>query len=218
MESFRSVQAFATRAERELDRLHVAVLNASLAKLEFERDDEGGCHEVTIPVSYSATALLSFLLLPMLMPMTSSSQPGCLSIVNSGASLGVNVEDPGEARLLESFDRPKKFDAFGQYGLSKLLIMMFVAELAGTINLTEVIVNRTDLGATKGTEFFRNVDSWIMNIAVRAFMGLIGRQTADSFRIYLHSSLVLGEESHWSWTGWIIRARVIIIFGYCSLS
>jgi NAD(P)-dependent dehydrogenase (short-subunit alcohol dehydrogenase family) len=200
------VQAFATRAERELDRLHVAVLNAGLAKLEFERVDEGGCHEVTIQVNYLATVLLSLLLLSKLRPTTSSSEPGRLSIVNSGASLGVNVENASEVQLLKSFDRPEKFDAFGQYGLSKLLVMMFVAELAEKINPKEVIVNCTDPGATKGTDFFRNVDSWVMNLALRAFMGLMGRQMADASRIYLHSSLVLGEESHGSWTDWIIRA------------
>jgi NAD(P)-dependent dehydrogenase (short-subunit alcohol dehydrogenase family) len=206
MESFRSVQAFAARAERELDRLHVAVLNAGLGKLKFERVEEGGGHEVTIQVNYLGTALLSFLLLPKLRPTASSSESGRLSIVNSGASLNLSLEDPGDGRLLESFDRPEKFDGFGQYGLSKLLVMMFVAKLAQTINPKEVIVNCTDPGATKGTAIFRNVTSWTMSIAFRAFIGVIGRRTTDASRIYLHSSLVLGEESHGSWTDWIIRA------------
>jgi NAD(P)-dependent dehydrogenase (short-subunit alcohol dehydrogenase family) len=206
MESFRSVQAFAARAERQLDRLHVAVLNAGLSKLKFERVEEGGCHEVTIQVNYLATALLSILLLPKLRPTTSSSEPGRLSIVNSGASLGVSFEDPREGRLLDSFDRPEKFDTLGQYGLSKLLAMMFVVKLAQTINPKEIIINCTDPGATNGTAFFRDVNSWFMRIAVRAFMGIIGRRTADASLIYLHSTLVLGEESHGSWTDWIIRA------------
>jgi NAD(P)-dependent dehydrogenase (short-subunit alcohol dehydrogenase family) len=206
MESFRSVQAFAARAERELDRLHVAVLNAGLGKLKFERVDEGGCHEVTIQVNYLATALLSFLLLPKLKPNASSPEAGRLSIVNSGASLGLNLEDPGDGKLLESLERPEGFDGLNQYGLSKLLVMMFVAKLAQTINPKEVIVNCTDPGATKGTAFFRDVNSWIMRIGIRAFVGLIGRQISDASRIYLHSTLVLGEESHGSWTDWTIRA------------
>jgi NAD(P)-dependent dehydrogenase (short-subunit alcohol dehydrogenase family) len=206
MESFRSVQTFAARVERELNQLHVAVLNAGLGRLKFERVDEGGCHEVTMQVNYLATALLSLLLLPKLRPTTSSPEPGRLSIVNSGASLGLSLEDPGDSRLLESFDQPEKFDGFNQYGLSKLLVMMFVARLAQTISPKEVIVNCTDPGATKGTDFFRNVDSWMITIALRAFIGLIGRRTPDASRIYLHSSLVLGEESHGSWTDWIIRA------------
>ncbi|KAF2654129.1 NAD(P)-binding protein [Lophiostoma macrostomum CBS 122681] len=205
MESFRSVQAFTERAERELDRLHVVVLNAGLGKLKYERVEEGGCHEVSIQVNYLATVLLSFLLLPKLRPTASSSEPGRLSIVNSGACLGLSLEDPGNGRLLDSFDRPQKFDGFGQYGLSKLLVMMFVATLAQIIDPKEVIVNCTDPGATKGTSFFRSVN-WIMGLGVRAFLSIIGRPTKDASRIYLHSSLVLGEESHGSWTDWIIRA------------
>jgi NAD(P)-dependent dehydrogenase (short-subunit alcohol dehydrogenase family) len=157
------VEGFAARAERELNRLHVAVFNAGLGKLKFDRVEEGGCHEVTIQVIYLATALLSFLLLPKLRPTTSSPEPGRLTIVNSGASLGLSLEDPGHGRLLDSFDRAEKFDGFGQYGLSKLLVMMFVAKRAQTINPKEVIVNCTDPGATKGTAFFRNVNSWIIS-------------------------------------------------------
>jgi NAD(P)-dependent dehydrogenase (short-subunit alcohol dehydrogenase family) len=200
------VEGFAARAERELNRLHVAVFNAGLGKLKFDRVEEGGCHEVTIQVIYLATALLSLLLLPKLRPTTSSPEPGRLTIVNSGASLGLSLEDPGHGRLLDSFDRAEKFDGFGQYGLSKLLVMMFVAKLAQTINPKEVIVNCTDPGATKGTAFFRNVNSWIISTVLRAFLGLIGRRSADASRIYLHSSLVLEEESHGSWTDWIIGA------------
>jgi NAD(P)-dependent dehydrogenase (short-subunit alcohol dehydrogenase family) len=173
MESFRSVQAFVARAERELDRLHVAVLNAGLGKLKFERVDEGGCHEVTIQVNYLATALVSFLLLSKLKPTASSPEPGRLSIVNSGASLGLNLEDPGDGKLLESLERPERFDGLNQYGLSKLLVMMFVAKLAQTINPKEIIVNCTDPGATKGTAFFRDVNSWIMSIGIRALLVLL---------------------------------------------
>jgi NAD(P)-dependent dehydrogenase (short-subunit alcohol dehydrogenase family) len=192
--------------DARIDWLHIAVLNAGLAKLECERVDESDGHEVTIQVNYLATALLSFLILPKLRPTTSSSEPGRLSIVNSGASLGLSLDDPGDGSLLKSLDRPEKFDGFRQYGLSKLLVMMFVAKLAQTISPKEVIVNCTDPCATKGTAFFRNVTSRIMSMALGAFLGLIGRRTADAFRIYLHSTMVLGEESHGSWTDWIIRA------------
>lgn len=96
MESFRSVQDFAARTERELDRFDVAVLNAGLAKLEFQRVEGGSMHEVTIQVNYLATALLSILLLSKLKPTNTSPEPGRLSIVNSGASLGLSLEDPGD--------------------------------------------------------------------------------------------------------------------------
>ncbi|KAL5113211.1 hypothetical protein ACEQ8H_008918 [Pleosporales sp. CAS-2024a] len=204
MASFRSVQAFATRAERELDRLHVAVLNAGLGQMKFERVDEGACHEVTIQVNYVATALLSLLLLPKMRPTPTSKEPGRLSIVNSGASLPLSLDDPGNQRIVDSLDRPEQFDALKQYGVSKLLVMMFVAKLADTVDPSQVIINCTDPGATKGTSFFRHAN-WIMSLGVRVFMSIIGRTMKDASRIYLHSTLVLGQESHGSWTDWIIR-------------
>lgn len=206
MESFRSVQAFAARCERELDRLHIALLNAGLGKLKFERVEEVNLHEVTIQVNYLATALLAILLLPKMKPSASSPEPGRLSIVNSEACLGVTLGDPGESRLLDSLDRPDEFDGFGQYAKSKLLVMMFVSKLAQVVRSKNVIVNCSDPGATKGTAFFREIDSWIMSKILGAMLGIMGRQPTDAARIYLHSTLVLGEESHGSWTDWIIRA------------
>jgi hypothetical protein len=97
--------------------------------------------------------------LPKLRPTTFSFEAGRLSIINSGASRGLSVEDPGDVRLLELFDRPENFDGFGQYGLSKLLAMMFAAKQAQNINPKEVIINCNDPGPTAGTAFFRNVNS-----------------------------------------------------------
>jgi hypothetical protein len=94
-----------------------------------------------------------------LRPTTFSSEAGRLSTIKSGANRGLRVEDPGDGRLLESFDRPKKFDGFGQYGLSKLLAMMFAAKLIEKINSKEVIINCTDPGPKAGTAFFRNGNS-----------------------------------------------------------
>lgn len=208
MASFRSVQAFATRLERDLDgdRLHVAVLNAGLSKLKFERADEGARRESTIQVNYLATALLALLLLPLMRPTISSPEPGRLSIVNSEAALPAELEDPGEGGLLDSLDRAEIYDGFSQYSKSKLLIMMYVAKLAEITNPNEVIINCTDPGATKGTAFFREVNSWAFKMVLSVLMGIMGRTMTDAARIYLHSTLVLGKESHGSYADWIIRA------------
>lgn len=208
MASFRSVQAFATRLERDLDggRLHVAVLNAGLSKLKFERADEGARRESTIQVNYLATALLTLLLLSLMRPTASSPEPGRLSIVNSEAALPVELEDPSEGGLLDSLDRAETYDGFSQYSKSKLLVMMFVAKLAEITNPDEVIINCTDPGATKGTAFFREVDSWAFKMALGILMDIMGRNMTDAARVYLYSTLVLGKESHGSYTDWIVRA------------
>lgn len=205
MASFDSVQAFAARCEQELDRLHVAVLNAALGKSKFELTGEGPKHETTMFVNYLATALLVLLLIPKMKPTASSSGPGRLTVITSDASLGVKLEDPGEGSLLDSFDRPEKFDGFQQYANSKLLITMFIARLAEAVSPDQVILNVCNPGATKGTSFFREIDSWVLRTVLGLLVGILGRQTVDASRSYVHSSVVLGKESHGSWTDWVIR-------------
>ncbi|KAK6208458.1 hypothetical protein LQW54_006804 [Pestalotiopsis sp. IQ-011] len=208
MASFQSVQAFAARLERDLNcgRLHVAVLNAGLSKLKFERAEEGARRESTIQVNYLATALLTLMLLPLMRPTASSPEPGRLSIVNSDAALPAELEDPAEGGLLDSLDRAETYDGFSQYSKSKLLVMIFVAKLAELVSPDEVIINCTDPGATKGTAFFREIDSWAFKMVLGILMGIMGRNMTEAARIYLYSTLVLGKESHGSYTDWIVRA------------
>lgn len=206
MASFRSVQAFAGRCEKELDGLHVVVLNAALGKLKFERVEEGSQRETTIQVNFLSTALLACLLLPKMKASSSSSGPGRLTIITSDASLGVKLEDPGEGRLLDSLERPEKFVAFEQYSVSKLLITMFGARLAETVDPNEVIINFCNPGTVKGTVLMREMDSGISKMVLAIIYGILGRETVDGSRIYVHSSLVLGKESHGSFTDWLVRA------------
>lgn len=206
MASFRSVQDFAARAERELDRLHVAVLNAGLGKSSFERVEEGGRRETTIQVNYLSTALLATLLVPKMKPTASSPGPGRLSIVSSDSSLGVRLEDPGQGSILDSLDRPEKFQSFQQYAMSKLLITIFAARLAEMVSPDDVIINMCNPGATKGTGFLDSADSWLIRIIFGLVFGILGRTAEDASRIYVHASLVLGKESHGSFTDWLVRA------------
>lgn len=209
MESFRSVRAFAVRCERELDRLHVAVLNAALGKVRFERVEEGRRRETTLQVNYLTTALLAILLLSKMKASASlplSSEPGRLSIVSSDAALGARLEDPGEGGVLDSIDRPEGFDGFKQYSRSKLLITMFCARLAEAVDPDEVIINCCNPGAVKGTAFLRDVESWFVKMAFGLIHTIMGRTAVDGARTYVHSTLVLGKESHGSFTDWLIKA------------
>lgn len=205
MESFRSVQAFAARCDRDLDRLHVAVLNAGLARLAFERVREGKRRETTVQVNYLATALLAVLLIPKLRPSGSAPGAGRLTIITSDSALRATVPVPEDGGILDWVDDPKNFDSFAQYARSKLLISAFAARLAEEIDPKEVIVNSSNPASTKGTAFFRDVDHWFLNMAVGLMQGVLARTAAEGARIYVHSSLVLGKESHGSFTDWAVR-------------
>ncbi|CAO2649650.1 Nn.00g070350.m01.CDS01 [Neocucurbitaria sp. VM-36] len=205
MVSFHSVQAFAARCEKELDRLHVAVLNAAVAKTKLERVKERRQRETTLQVNYFSTALLAILLLPKMKPTTSSTGPARLTIISSDAALGLKLDDPREGSLLDSLDRPDKFDGYQQYSRSKLLITMFGARLAELVSPDEVIINCCNPGATKGTEMMRE-GSWLLKTMVALIFGVVARTTPDGARVYVHASLALGKESHGSYTDWLVRA------------
>lgn len=206
MASYRSVQAFAARCDKELDRLHVAVLNAGLGKLKFQRTEEGSQCETTIQVNYLSTALLAVLLIPKMKPSPSSPEPGRLTIITSDAALGVKLDDPGQGGYLDAMDRPENFQGFPQYSKSKLLITMFAARLAELINPDEIIITCCNPGPVKGTAFLRDVDSWIVRSVMGLLWNTLGRTMEDGARTYVHSSLVLGKESHGSFSDWLIRA------------
>ena len=208
MGSNRSIQAFAARCERELDRLHVAVLNAGVGKMKFERVEEGGRREKTIQVNYLGTALLALLLLPKMRPSSSTDPlgPGRLSIITSDAALGTKIDCADQTNLLDSLDRPEGFDGFTQYCRSKLLITMFCARLAEAVDSNDIIVNCCNPGPVKGTDFLSNVDSWVIKAVFGFLHAIMGRTVIDGARIYVHSALVLGQESHGSFTDWTIRA------------
>ncbi|KAK8064040.1 hypothetical protein PG996_008692 [Apiospora saccharicola] len=198
MASFRSVRAFAERCKREL-------------MFEFKRVEEGRCRETTLQVNYLATALLAILLLPIMKPSSTKgpgSEPGRLTLISSDAALTAPLSDPGERNsILDSLDRTETFDGYAQYGVSKLLLTMFVAKLATGhfVSADDVIVNVSNPGPTKGTELISK-GPLSTRLFTGVLFGVLGRSAADAARTYVHSSLVLGRESHGGYTEWVVRA------------
>jgi NAD(P)-dependent dehydrogenase (short-subunit alcohol dehydrogenase family) len=204
--SFRSVQAFAARCDRDLDRLDVAVLNAGLGSTKFVRTGEGRRRELTLQVNYLSTALLAVLLLPKMRPTATSPAPGRLTIISSDAGLGVRVQPDKNGSVLDPLDRPETFRGFMQYAYSKLLITMFTAKLAEAVNPADVIINCCNPAATKGTAFGANIEARLLKAVLSTWTGWMGRTAEEAARMYVWASVVLGKESHGSFTDWEIRA------------
>ncbi|ERT00403.1 hypothetical protein HMPREF1624_03774 [Sporothrix schenckii ATCC 58251] len=229
-----SVRAFAARCARELGgpespgrRLHVAVLNAGLGKHSFVRTPEGHKRETTLQVNYLSTALLGLLLLPLLKPATTTATgttdaaAGRLTIITSDAALGATWPasvSAGAVRtgrgILDALDDPAHFEAFPQYCRTKMLAVAFAAKLAAdVVSPDDVVVNTCNPGATKGTAFLSGVDSWAVKAVFRTLFAVLGRQPADAARAYVHASLVLGKESHGSFTDWKVRSWPVALYG-----
>lgn len=132
MASYASVQDFAARVERELPRLDRAVLNAGVARAEFELAERD---EMDITVNVVNTFMLSLLLLPKLrdtarkcnvrptLTVVSSEVHGFTSFAEQSAPEGGIFE-----RLREN--KGGKVDMSDRYPVSKLLEVYFVRAMA----------------------------------------------------------------------------------------
>jgi NAD(P)-dependent dehydrogenase (short-subunit alcohol dehydrogenase family) len=158
-ESYRSVQSFANRCQAELPRLDIAVLNAGIGKLEFDRCEETK-HEQVLQVNYLSTVLLALLLLPKLAACKDDMgnvSPGRLTMVASDLALWVNMEDTDKEGILERLDRPReKSSHLYHYGHAKLMLSMFASRLASEVRPEDVVVNFVNPSLVMGTEVFHN--------------------------------------------------------------
>ncbi|CAK7233490.1 hypothetical protein SBRCBS47491_008627 [Sporothrix bragantina] len=217
MELPSSVQAFAARCKADIPRLHVAVLNAGLGKEFFVRTAEGKQRETTLQVNYLSTVLLAVLLLPLMKPNSSESDkaPGRLTLISSDASLGEKLPAvPAGSTILDTMDDSSKFEGYQQYARTKLMLNMFTAKLASdVVSPSEVIINTCNPGATKGTGAISAVQSKIILAVMTLLFAVLGRTPEDAARAYVHASLVLGAESHGSFTDWLVRCWPLFMYG-----
>lgn len=132
MASYASVLAFAERAEKELDRLDVAILNAGVARGKWEVFEQD---EATITVNVVSTLLLSFALLPTLKRTAAKHnvRPN-LTIVASEVHAWAKFEErhapPGQLyeRLNQKNDTESALAE--RYQVSKLLEVLFLRAMA----------------------------------------------------------------------------------------
>lgn len=139
MLSYDSIQRLVKRCQMDLHPLKdsasgrgldIAILSAGVAQAEFELNESTG-HEVMMQTNYLSTALLAFLLLPVLKAKR-TQKPGRLTIVASSTGLTTAFANRNEDPLLPTFDDRKQWDATGgfeRYGVSKTLVLMLLAKL-----------------------------------------------------------------------------------------
>jgi NAD(P)-dependent dehydrogenase (short-subunit alcohol dehydrogenase family) len=203
MGSFKSVQEFASRVNRELPALHVALLNAGVMHRDYVLSYDGW--EDTLQVNTLSTALLALLLIPKLRGTSSSQYQAYLTIVSSGSATRVAEKDlPASGELLKYLTqrtgpRPRK-----RYPISKLLIEYVARNIAektrnpdGTLQL---IVNTVKPGfcvSSLGRQYNRWYERWTASLFTKIF----GRSTEAGSRV-LVGATVQGAESHGkTWQG-----------------
>lgn len=197
MESYDSIQAFADRCHKELERLDIAILNAGLSPLAFGTCSTG--HEKTMQVNHFGTALLAVLLLPCLKSKAGGKELPCLTIVNSVMAHLCKFPNRNERPLLASFDDTNitAWDPQERYGVSKLINQLFLVKLADLVNPDNVVINMVDPGLTKGTSLGRDAKG-AFGVAVKGFLSIAGRPTERGSATYVDAVLGHGKDSHGS--------------------
>lgn len=210
MESYDSCRGFADQCAA-LPRLDMVILNAGFMKTPFATISETG-HEVTMQVNYFSTALLSILLLPVLREQKKSAdgetrKPPVLAIVGSDIMWSTKVETVGP--VLNQFDEPKEFAQPRWYGVSKLLLALFVWRLSEAVSPDEVIINLVNPGMTGGTSFFSR-ESFVVRKAIGLVQFLLARKADVAATTYVDAVAARGKESHGAiLSDWTIKPLVL---------
>ncbi|KAF3915855.1 hypothetical protein AA313_de0201167 [Arthrobotrys entomopaga] len=193
MNSYDSITAFATRVNKELTRLDIAILNAGYNSQQFKKSPQG--HEEMVQVNYLSTHLLAILLLPALKSKSPVGVPGRMTIVSSALANIAQLPDHKSVPLFTALDDPEKF-GMPTYGVSKLLGHLWLWKLieGGYVKSDDVVLNLIEPGYLKGTEFSRKV-SGVTKVVLKLFQALVARTVQDGATTVIDASVIKGRES-----------------------
>ncbi|KAK6218922.1 retinol dehydrogenase 12 [Colletotrichum tabaci] len=206
MESYDSIRAFVERCASSLPRLDITILNAGLMAATYGVA-KGTGHELTMQVDYLSTVYLTLLLIPVLKSKKvaggSSARPPVLSIVGSDMAYTASLKttDP----VLPQFDDAKAYGQIPSYSNAKLLLMFFVAKLAELVDPSDVLINLSNPGMTKGTALGHDSPALVRKIFGVA-QYFLARPAEVGASVYLDAALAKGAESHGSFVSdWQIK-------------
>lgn len=197
MESYESIQAFVRRADAELPRLDIAILNAGIQALHFTTVPETG-HERLLQVNYLSTMLLAILLLPVLKRKSPAGEPGRLTIISSGTARGARISGPEGSPVISHLDdKAQPWNPVTRYAVTKLLGHLFITNLARYVDSDDVIVNLADPGLVKDTNLQGGSSAPFLIAAFFYCMkAVLGRTLRDGASTYVDATVTKGKDSH----------------------
>ena len=182
--SFASVRRLAARAAA-LARLDGAVMGAGLITTERTAGPDGW--EAMLQVNHLSCALLELLLLPTL--ERSAAAHGGPAVLSAVTSMGVRTSAPSMPAPAPGATQLRAVDAVAayigrrqQYGVTKLLHLFFLRELAARRRGRGVLVHACDFGVSRGAAGIATV-----NWEARLFSSVFGRPPEMCARVVAHS-------------------------------
>lgn len=191
--SYSSIISFANRA-KDLQHLDMAILNAGVYKTDEVFSPTG--YEQTIQVNYLSTILLATLLLPVIATKKTGPEPGRLVVVSSDIAAWARFDEQQSDPLLPVWktSRPNTIGV-ERYGTSKLLGLLFMAELAKNVPSAAVIISSANPGLCGDSDLARHFQGTAY-YAHKAMCGLLGRTCDIGSRTIVHAVTTLGEDAH----------------------
>ncbi|KAH1518667.1 hypothetical protein V6Z96_009233 [Aspergillus fumigatus] len=208
MADYGDIDAFARRC-CDLDRIDYVILNAAMQSSIFKRRHKAG-HELVFQVDYLSTALLCMLLASVLKDQSrvgAVTKPPVLTVVGSDTMYLSKFQAAGP--ISPRMDDPTGYDRMRQYMDSKLLLMVFVRQLARQVNPDDVVINVCNPGMVAGTGLGKNGKpnpSFAEKYVVPVFVKALGRKVESGASVDVHALVAEGQKSHGSFiSDWTIK-------------
>ncbi|KAI1169431.1 NAD(P)-binding protein [Nemania sp. FL0916] len=193
-----SIKAFATRLERELDRVDIFHANAGLVSATYKEVKGFGAKtvEMNVAINYIATHLLVALVLPkMKFTAAQHSVRPTLVITSSGAHRHTQLLQMSEQDLLEVMNNNKEDSPYRkvQYPFSKLLGVFAIRSIGEMYPSSPVTINAVSPGLCH-SDLAREVKG-LQKVAFGLMKTVLARTTEQGSRTLL-SAGIAGPESH----------------------
>ena len=197
MERYDSVLEFVNQVKQHYSAVHILLLNAGIGSWGYKTSPTG--HEKVLQVNYLSNALLSLELLPLLINTAKSSgSPSRLSWVGSRMheqnSLASKHPILPDESVLAHFDDPSNFGNMDTYSDSKLLCIIFLAQLSKGTPRNEVVINSMCPGMVKTN--MANNTPFFVRWAANTVLSLRGRTAEKGAWALVNAAAIVGEESH----------------------
>ncbi|KAI0506273.1 hypothetical protein F5B22DRAFT_454477 [Xylaria bambusicola] len=194
--SYDSIQSFAEKADKELGRLDIVILNAGRARMEHHKVESTG-HEESFQVNYLSTIFLLILLLPSLKFKRIAGHPAHVTIAGAALTLDAKFIHRNAVPLFASLDAPENFDRDDSYRVTKLLAQMFLWTLVDYVSADDVIINIADPAFVRGTSLARDLKGSLVFRTLFSLFGYIaGRSPRVGASCYIDAVVNKGKESH----------------------
>ena len=196
LDDYKSVVKFATNVKREIDVLHVLLLNGGVNIMNFQVSTSG--HERVMQVNYLSNALLALELLPLLeATATKRGHPTRLTLVGS-QTMGMHTltKNPiaENESIVRRFDDKAKYGNLQRYSDTKLMVCVFTQALAQHISADKVIINNLCPGSV-ATNFDVNLPIWLKPI-MWVYRKMKARTVGEGARTLIYATGFVQAESH----------------------